>query len=613
MCGIAGWVDFTRDLRAERAIAQAMTASMSLRGPDDEGLWLSPHAAIGHRRLAVIDLQGGHQPMVEGDTVLTYSGEVYNYRELRRELAAAGHEFRTQSDTEVVLRAYLQWGVEMVHRLNGMYAFAIWDGRSEELVLVRDRLGVKPLYYYPTADGLLFGSEPKAILANPLAERVANPTGLCAVLTLSADPEGNTPFRNLFDLQPGHCLRFSRAGVDRQRYWALESHPHEDDLPTTIATVRELLEDIVTRQLVADVPLCTLLSGGLDSSVLTALAQRSAGRNGNTLRSFAVDFTGYTENFQPDQLRETADQPFVHALARHVGCTHRDIVLDTEQLWDPATRRSVLHAWDLPYHVGDLDISLHLLFRAIREHSTVAISGEAADEVFGGYPWMHDPAVLQIPIFPWMAAELIRLTEPPPSLLNPELVERLKPFEYLSGLYGDSLAAVPRLEGEAGEEARMREVMHMHLTGMLRGLLDRKDRMSMAAGLEVRVPFCDHRLVEYVFNAPWAMKRCDGREKSLLRKATEDLLPASVLQRKKSAFPGTQDTQYDLRLQAELKRILDVRSEDPLLPYLDVEATCAAADGPVEGVPSTVARMRVEGVVRMSAWLREYQVDMSGL
>src|SRR5215213_8665905 len=247
MCGIAGWVDFSRDLRAEGDTAQAMTDTMIRRGPDDGGLYLSEHAAIGHRRLAVIDPPGGAQPMEAAHAVLTYSGEVYNFKELRRELESAGHRFTTSSDTEVVLHAYIEWGVEMVHRLNGMYAFAIWDAAAEELVLVRDRLGVKPLYYYPLPHGLLFGSEPKAILANPLARRVVNPAGFCGFLILAPTPGGQTPYENVLEVQPGQVVRLSRSGLSKQRYWQLEARPHEDDLPTTIATVRELLEDIISR------------------------------------------------------------------------------------------------------------------------------------------------------------------------------------------------------------------------------------------------------------------------------------------------------------------------------------------------------------------------------
>ncbi|HEX8646187.1 MAG TPA: asparagine synthase (glutamine-hydrolyzing) [Thermoleophilaceae bacterium] len=615
MCGIAGWVDYARDLTTEADTARAMTREMALRGPDDEGLWLSEHAAIGHRRLAVIDIEGGKQPMVDpsGQVVLTYSGEVYNYRELRDELRARGHEFATESDTEVVLRSYLEWGAELVDRLNGMYAFAIWDGRSEELLLVRDRIGVKPLFFYELPDGILFGSEPKAILANPLVRRKIDTTGFCGFLTGSPTP-GRTPFTGVHDLKPGRLLRASRDGIDVRTYWKLESRPHEDDLPETIANVRSLLEDIVSRQLVSDVPLCMLLSGGLDSSVLTALAQRAVNGDGHPgeLRSFAVDFEGYAENFRPDDMRDTPDRPFVHDVAQHVGSRHRDIMLGTDDLFDPETRRSVLHAWDLPYHLGDMDISLFLLFRAIREHSTVAISGEAADEVFGGYPWIHDEAALNMPIFPWMAAAIGGGAPPPFSLFDPGLIERIKLGEYLMGLYSDSVAKVPHLDGEEGEERKMREVMHLHLTRFVRNLLDRKDRTSMAVGLEVRVPFCDHRLVEYVFNAPWSMKKCDGREKSLLRKATEDLLPQSVLDRRKAVFPATQDPRYDMGLRAELKRILD-SDDEPVRPYLDLGTAREVADEVVEHVTSPWPRLRIESVVRMNLWLKEYDVDMSGL
>jgi asparagine synthase (glutamine-hydrolysing) len=614
MCGIAGWIDYKRDLTSERETAEAMTRTMSLRGPDDEGLWLAPRAAIGHRRLAVIDIEGGRQPMVaEGDVVLTYSGEVYNYRELRGELKAKGHPFATESDTEVVLRAYMEWGVDLVHRLNGMYAFAVWDGRTEELLLVRDRLGIKPLFYYPLADGILFGSEPKAILANPLTERRIDDAGFCGFLIGSPRP-GRTPFSGLRDLEPGHHLRFSRDGVRDTEYWRVEARPHEDDLPTTIATVRELLDDIVTRQLVADVPRCVLLSGGLDSSAIAAFAQRGLDRTspGDRIRSFAVDFEGYAENFRPDYNRDTPDRPYAHAVAESVGCVHQDITLDTDDLFAAETRRAVLHAWDLPYHLGDMDISLYLLFKAIRGHSTVALSGEGADEVFGGYPWIHDEQALELPIFPWMAPAIYSGSPPLFSLFSPELIDRLQLGQYLLDFYSDSVAEVPRLDGEPEGERKMREVMYLHLTRWLRLLLDRKDRMSMASGLEVRVPFCDHRLVEYVFNAPWSMKKSDGREKSLLRQAVQDLVPEVVLQRRKAGFPATQDAEYDLGLKAELGRIVK-NSDEPARCLLDLDASRTAAEEPVQEATSSFPRLRLESAVRTNLWLKEYQVDVGAL
>ncbi|CAM5396767.1 asparagine synthase (glutamine-hydrolyzing) OS=Streptomyces tendae OX=1932 GN=llpA PE=3 SV=1 [Streptomyces tendae] len=393
MCGITGWVSFDRDLGSERAALDAMTETMACRGPDDRGVWAQGPAALGHRRLAIIDLPGGRQPMSvdtpHGTVALVYSGETYNFTELRRQLADRGHRFATDSDTEVVLRGYLEWGDTLPERLNGMYAFALWDGRENKLVMVRDRMGIKPFVYHPTADGVLFGSEPKAILANPLARRRVRLDGLRELFTMIKTP-GHAVWDGMREVEPGTVVTVDRSGVHQRRYWELETRPHTDGRDATVARVRSLLDDIVRRQLVADVPRCTLLSGGLDSSAMTALASRQLGEHGEKVRSFAVDFAGQAENFIADELRGTPDTPFVHDVARTSGTDHQDIVLDAQALADPEIRARVIRARDLPAGLGDMDASLYLLFRAIRDHSTVALSGESADEVFGGYLQFFD-------------------------------------------------------------------------------------------------------------------------------------------------------------------------------------------------------------------------------
>ncbi|MFI7032925.1 asparagine synthase (glutamine-hydrolyzing) [Microbispora rosea] len=612
MCGISGWVDYGRDLRRERETVQAMTDTMACRGPDAEGMWLTPHAAFGHRRLAIIDIEGGRQPMTAdagGEVVaaLTYSGEVYNFRELRAELTRSGHRFRTQSDTEVVLEAYLEWGEDFVSRLNGMYAFAIWDARREELLLVRDRMGIKPLYYYPTANGVLFGSEPKAILANPLAERVVDADGLREILAFVKTPECAV-FRGMYEVRPGQVVKVRREGLSKRRYWRLEAREHTDDLQTTIRTVRELLDDIVERQLISDVPLCTLLSGGLDSSAVTALAARAlAGQGG--VRSFSVDFAGYSENFQADDMRDTPDTPYVHDVVRHVGSDHTDIVLDSADLMDPAVRAAVLRARDLPLGIGDMDTSLYLLFKAIRGHSTVALSGESADEVFGGYRWFHDPEAVNSGTFPWLAMRGQTGLSTRGEFLNEELLRKLDIPAYRADSYQRALAEVPRVPGETGLQKRMREVSYLHLTRFVQILLDRKDRMSMAVGLEVRVPFCDHRLVEYVFNAPWAIKTFDGHEKSLLRAATADVLPRSVVERRKVPYPSTQDPAYERALRAEVTRVLD---GSPAIGCLvDAGKVRTILDQPLGAVSLQGARTSLEGILQINAWLGAYDVRLA--
>ncbi|MFB6889469.1 asparagine synthase (glutamine-hydrolyzing) [Kitasatospora sp. NPDC056327] len=614
MCGITGWVAYDRDLTVERAVLDSMTATQLCRGPDAGGVHLEPHAALGHRRLAVIDLEGGVQPMtVEHDgrrlATLSYCGEVYNHRELRAELTAAGHRFRTRSDTEVILRAYLEWGEHLAERLNGMFAFAIWDTRTEELLLVRDRMGVKPLHYHPTPDGVVFGSEPKSLLAHPAVRPVVDLDGLRELLAMAPTP-GVTPYRGISEVRPGHVVRIRRQGLSARRYWALEAREHTQDLATTIGTVRALLEDIVHRQLDADVPLCSLLSGGLDSSAVTALAARTLRAAGaGPLPSFAVDFAGQSEHFAPDAVRTTPDGPYARLLARHVGADHRVIELDSAALGDPAQRLATLRARDLPGGVGDMDTSLLLLFRGVRERSTVALSGESADELFGGYRWFHDPKAVNAEDFPW-AAVLSGMggtgNGPREQLLDRELLGKLDLAGYRQAHYRAALTEVPHLPDADPLERRMREVTYLNLTRFVSILLDRKDRMSMAAGLEVRVPFCDHRLVQYVFNTPWSMKYFDGREKSLLRAAVRDVLPDVIADRVKSPYPIVQDPHYPELLRGELA-VLAAGSSSPALPLLDSRRL---ADALAPDTDPQSVRLAADLALDLDAWLTEYQVSL---
>jgi asparagine synthase (glutamine-hydrolysing) len=558
MCGITGWVSYWRDLRTEQATVDAMTETMSCRGPDDRGTWFAEHVALGHRRLSIIDLPGGHQPMIVetpgGAVAIVYSGEAYNFTELRARLIRRGHHFRTESDTEVVLHAYLEWGEALAERLNGMYAFAIWDSREDKLVMLRDRMGIKPFYYYETPDGVLFGSEPKAILANPGAEHTVTLDGIRELFAFIKTP-GHAVWEGMREVEPGTIVTVSSDGLRTTRYWTLQTRPHPDGQAASVEHVRELLEDIVGRQLVADVPRCTLLSGGLDSSAMTAIAARQLAEVGQTVRSFAVDFVGLTQNFVPDDLRGTPDTPYAHDVAEKSGTEHQDIVLSSDELAAPEVRSKVIRARDLPAGLGDMDTSLYLLFKAIRGHSTVALSGESADEVFGGYPQFFDPEAQRAHTFPW----LVRFIEQfggDESILIPGLIEDLDLPRYIQDAYDTAVARIERLHGESEFEWRMRKVCYLHLTHFVRILLDRKDRMSMAVGLEVRVPFCDHRLVEYVYNTPWSLKTYDGREKSLLRGAASDLLPRSVADRVKSPYPSTQDAGYAVKLQESAREYL---------------------------------------------------------
>ncbi|MFE6049189.1 asparagine synthase (glutamine-hydrolyzing) [Kitasatospora sp. NPDC056446] len=605
MCGITGWVSFHQDVRHSAPVIEAMTATMALRGPDAGGVWLGRNAALGHRRLAVIDLDGGAQPMADRpdrpQVVLTYSGEVYNHHELRERLRSRGHRFGTRSDTEVVLRAYLEWGDALVDHLEGMYAFGIWDERAQRLLLVRDRLGVKPLCWAAVDGGLAFGSEPKALFAHPEVAPAVDADGLREAYSLLFTT-GPTVWAGVHEVHPGGLLVLDRDGIHERRYWELTARPHTDGLETTRDRVAALVDRAARSQLEADVPLCSLLSGGLDSTVVTALVADELRRTrgpGAKLRSYAVDYSDQAERFTGDVLRTGHDTPYATEAGAFIGTEHSTVVLDPRALLDPENRRAVVASRDSPIGVGDMDTSLYLLFGEIREHSTVALSGEAADEVFGGYPWFHKPEALAARTFPWLLVTGDDAAMP----LAPDLAAHLRIREFREDTYRSSLAAVPRLDGESAGERRLREIQHFSLTRWLRQLLHRKDRLSMAQGLEVRVPYCDHRLVEYAFNAPWAMKNHDGREKSLLRDTGRGIAPDSVLLRPKNHYPATHHLDYNEGLRRLAREALDVPQ---VRDIADATVIGAVLDTPADRL-QWGHRLRLERVVDLALWLDHHR------
>lgn len=615
MCGITGWLSYSRNMQTQRDTLRRMTETMSKRGPDAGGTWIEGPVGFGHRRLSIIDLEGGRQPMLARRddglqaAAITYSGEVYNFRELRAELKVRGHRFESLSDTEVVLRAYLEWGEAFVERLNGMYAFALWDMRSQQLLLVRDRMGVKPLYYFETADGLIFGSEPKALLANPLVPRRVRADGLREILEMVKTP-GHAIFDGMREVLPGELVRIDRQGLTRRRYWQLEAREHEHSLEQTIGHTRDLLEDIVQRQIVSDVPLCSLLSGGLDSSIITALASKkllAAGKD--NIRSFSIDFLDHGSGFAGDAVRGTPDAPFVRDLVERIHSSHQEIILDSRELADPGLRSQVIAALDLPpAYWGDMWPSLYRLFQEVRRHSTVALSGESADEVFGGYRWFHDPVAIEAHTFPWLTSVTGKYFDGK-TLFDPALLRQLDMPGFLQDSYSQAIADAPVLTSEGQTERRMRQMSYVNLTRFVQTLLDRKDRMSMAVGLEVRVPFCDHRLVDYAFNIPWEMKAFDRREKSILRAATRDLLPESISDRVKSPYPSTQDPAYEQALRTSLVQIM-ADKDAPVRALLDASKVKHTLAKPVGDSSPMYDRMGMELAVGLNTWLSEQGVSL---
>ncbi|SHI81465.1 asparagine synthase (glutamine-hydrolyzing) [Desulfosporosinus lacus] len=582
MCGIVGMVNWEHDLTLQKEVLIGMTNTLIPRGPDAEGYWLSPRVAFGHRRLIVVDPQGGRQPMIrkrgEYTFTLIYNGELYNTQEIRQELISRGYSFEGHSDTEAVLLSYLEWGPSCVERLNGIFAFGIWDSKEEQLFIARDRLGVKPLFYREQTGSLVFASEIKALLKHPDISPIIGKEGLSEIFLVGpARSPGVGVFEGISELKPGHVLLYSKNGLHIRRYWALPNNVHEDDLKTTTAKIRDLFLDTVKRQLVSDVPIGTLLSGGLDSSAITAIAAESQAQNNKgPLPTFSVDYAENDKYFLPNAFQPGADGPWIERMSQTFGTQHTNCSFNIPELVQ-ALKDAAL-ARDFP-GMADVDASLLLFSREIKKKITVGLSGECADEVFGGYPWFHRQESLEAQTFPWALHVENRL-----QVLSPDLIERLQPHDYLKTRYEEALAEIPQLPGSSAvhqdsrtvkknlqREARIREITYLTITRFMPTLLDRKDRMTMAAGLEVRVPFCDHRLVEYAWNIPWEMKALEGREKGLLRHALTGVLPEDVLWRRKSPYPKTHHPSYLLAVRTWLQEIIE-DSTSPILPFLNLPA-----------------------------------------
>ena len=563
MCGIAGFcsfnADFLQDAESWTQVLVGMRTAIAHRGKDQTGEYLKRNIGISHTRLSIRDLAGGAQPMVrkggEGEYAIVYNGEIYNAEELKRDLISRGCRFETTCDTEVILYGYMEYGMEVAEKLNGIFAFAIWDGNRDSLFLCRDRMGVKPLFYAVKGDTLVFGSEPKALFAHPQIHPEADLDSFREIFGVGpARTPGCGVFHGLREVKPGCILEYSRDRVREFPYWVLEAKPHRDSYEQTVETVSWLLRDSVKRQLVSDVPVCSFLSGGIDSSVVTAIASRQLGLEGHKLNTFSFDFTHNDSCFQSNAFQPTRDRPYVDQVLALYPLNHTYLECDEATLADLLKDAVIMK--DLP-GMTDVDASLLYFCGLVKQHNKVALTGECADEIFGGYPWFYREELLHGDGFPWSADMSART-----ALLSEEAIRILNLEEYARERYLDTLAQVPSLPGEQGEARRRREMSFLNLRWFMQTLLDRMDRTSMSWGLEARVPFADHRIVEYVYNVPWSMKYENGMEKKLLRDACKDLLPPQLLYRKKSPYPKTYSPVYEALLTERFRKILS----DPQAP-----------------------------------------------
>lgn len=554
MCGFVGFANFKNDVSSMKNILINMNSTLSKRGPDEDGYYIDKNVALAHKRLIVIDPDGGKQPMIEkysfGDYIIVYNGQIYNTKELKNELIKNNFSINSHSDTEILLKSYIHYGSNVVNYLNGIFAFAIWNTKKKELFLARDHFGVKPLFYTIKNGCLIFASEIKALFEYPSVEKIIDTQGISELFGIGpAHTPGTTIFKDIFEIKPAHCAIFNESGLHINRYWKLKSEKHTDNFDVTCDKVKYLLKDSITNQLVSDMPLCTFLSGGLDSSIITKFAADYYKEQGlPPLDTYSIDYVDNDKNFVKSDFQPNSDNYYINLMNQNLHTNHHQIVIDTPEL--AKYLEDAMIARDMP-GMADIDSSLLLFCKNVKNEMTVSLTGECADEIFGGYPWFFREDALNSGTFPWSIA-----IDERQKLLNPSVGSKVNLKNYIDYRYNESLSEVEILDCDTKETAEKRKISHLTLNWFMQTLLDRSDRMSMYNGFELRVPFCDYKLAEYVWNIPWELKALNGREKGLLRYICKDFLPSEIVDRKKSPYPKTHNPTYLSKVKGLLSDIM---------------------------------------------------------
>lgn len=615
MCGIAGFcniqADYTKEQNQWHHVLDEMKRVLISRGPDDKGELLYPQVGLAHTRLSIIDLSRGQQPMTKYQAgnayTIIYNGEIYNTAELRDNLIRMGYLFKTHCDTEVILTGYMAFGPDFVKELNGIFAFAIWDDNKQTLSLYRDRLGVKPLFYTMKEDTLIFGSELKALFCYPGLRPQIDAGGLSEIFAIGpAKTYGIGVYKNVLELLPGHFIIYNKIGLRDETYWSLVSKPHEDSYEETVEKTSFLVYDSIKRQMISDIPICTFLSGGVDSSLITAICAKELKELGKQIETYSFDFVDNAKHFKSNSFQPSQDRPYVDIMVGHVDSKHTYLECDYVELADYLYK--AVDARDLP-NMADVEASLVYFCEKVSTKNRVALTGECADEIFGGYPWFHNPESLALDAFPWS-----KNMETRKLLLSGDLIASIDFDGYAQATYEKSVSETPRLLGEAPQEARRREIAYLNLKWFMVTLLDRMDRSSMYSGLEARVPFADHRIVEYIWNVPWEMKCPKGVVKGLLRDSLQHLLPPDVLHRRKSPYPKTYHPEYEKLLGKRMLEVLDDPNA-PIKPLVDKKKIQTFLASPSDyGKPWYGQLMAgpqlIAYLLQVNYWLDKYHVEL---
>ncbi len=606
MCGIAGIVDYKNPIDENSPVYTNMLNTMTRRGPDDQGMYFAPCAALMHRRLSVIDPSLSRQPMTRhsnGETyTIVYNGELYNTAEIKAELINKGYNFTTNGDTEVVLFAYIHYGEACLDIFNGIFAFAIWCHNAASLFFARDMMGVKPFFYSSSDQFFVFASTVPTLLSHPKIKPTIDTVSVCEIMLLGPGRSpSNAIFTRIKELPRGYCGYFDHSGLQLKKYFSFKDTLHTEDFTQTVGTIKHLVTDAITRQMISDVPLGTFLSGGLDSSIISAVVAEKMHEHGKTLDTFSLTYKDNKKHFKASHFQPNSDENYIDIMVNHLKTNHHEIVLDTPEII--AALYPVIDEKGLP-SMADVDSSLLCFCKEIKKHVTVALSGECADELFGGYPWYRDKDIRMQHGFPWSQNTPYRL-----EFINPLLREKIS-ADYVNNEYNLAVSQAEYSPDLSPTEKRMREMFVLNTDYFMQTLLMRKDSCSMHASLEVRVPFCDKHIARYLYSTPWEYKDYEGREKGLLRYAFEDMLPKDIVWRKKSPYPKTHNPAYLSALREIFASILSDK-DNPIWDIVNIKAAHTLMEGetstPWYGqlmtTPQTIAYF-----IQLEYWIRRFNV-----
>lgn len=617
MCGICGFCNFENNYLTEREkwnnFLINMRESIKRRGNDSNGEYLSENVGFSHARLSIRDLsENGRQPitrkLIENEYTIVYNGEIYNTETLKKDLISKGYSFKTTTDTEVILYLFIEYGEKCVSFLNGIFAFVIYDKNKKNVYLFRDRVGIKPLFYTIKKNTLVFGSEIKAIFEYPTITPETDIDSFRQIFGIGpARTGGNGVFKNINEIKSGYYGIFNNSGFKEINYWDLESKEHTDSYKTTVENVEFLVKDSIEKQLISDVPVCTFLSGGVDSSIVTSVASNYLKKHNKLLNTFSFDFKENDIYFKSNSFQPERDRPYVDIMLKNYELNHTYLECDESELVN--LLYNSVDAKDLP-GMADIDASMLYFCSLVKEHNKVALTGECADEIFGGYPWFYREDLLNSNTFPWS-----KNIETRTALLKNKIKEKLSLEEYSNANYEESIKNTPYLTGENKEECKRREIGYLNIKWFMATLLERMDRMSMYSGLEARVPFADHRIIEYLWNVPWDMKYRNNTEKSLLREAMKNFLPIELLNRKKSPYPKTYNPNYEKLLIAELLKIIN-NSNSPILELIEKKLVLNFINTPSDyGKPwfgqLMSAPQMMAYLIQINYWLDKYNLKIN--